>query len=115
MPNSAKQSDLDTPVILEAAINGMTTKDKNPKAPTSHAEIERDALLCYELGATIVHAHNSDIGLTGEAADGPARGRSTSIHSDVPNVTRSTRDNVVPPSCDISTSKRSSAAMTFSD
>ena len=68
MPNSAKQSPLDAPVILEAAINGMTTKGKNPHAPTSHAEIRRDARLCYELGATIVHAHNSDIGLTGEAA-----------------------------------------------
>ena len=59
---------LDTPVILEAAINGMTTKEKNPNSPRLPEEIERDALLAYELGATIVHAHNSDIMLTGRAA-----------------------------------------------
>ena len=60
----------DTPVILEAAINGMTSKEKNPHAPRSHDEIQRDALRCYELGATIVHAHNADIALAGrEAAD----------------------------------------------
>ena len=59
---------LETPVILEAAINGMTTKEKNPQAPTTPEEIRRDALLAYELGATIVHAHNSDIALTGRAA-----------------------------------------------
>ncbi len=60
----------DTPVILEAAINGMTSKEKNRNAPRSHEEIEHDALLCYALGATIVHAHNSDIALVGaEAAE----------------------------------------------
>ncbi len=61
---------LETPVILEAAINGMTSKEKNASAPISADEIRKDALLCYDLGATIVHAHNSDIALTGrEAAD----------------------------------------------
>ncbi len=60
----------ETPVILEAAINGMTSKEKNASAPISADEIRKDALLCYDLGATIVHAHNSDIALTGrEAAD----------------------------------------------
>ena len=60
----------DRPVILEAAINGMTSKEKNPNSPRSHDEIERDALRCFEMGATIVHAHNSDIALDGrEAAD----------------------------------------------
>lgn len=60
----------ETPVILEAAINGMTSKQKNPNSPREPEEIVRESLLCYELGATIVHAHNSDIMLTGrEAAD----------------------------------------------
>ena len=64
----------ETPVILEAAINGMTSKEKNPNSPRTPAEIERDALRSYELGATIVHAHNSDIMLTGrEAADDYAK------------------------------------------
>jgi len=64
----------ETPVIIEAAINGMTSKEKNPNSPRTPEEIEREALRAYELGATIVHAHNSDITLTGrEAADDYAR------------------------------------------
>ncbi len=59
---------VETPVILEVAINGMTSKSKNPNAPRTPAEIEREALRCFALGASIVHAHNSDIGLTGTAA-----------------------------------------------
>ena len=60
----------ETPVILEAAINGMTSKEKNPNAPRTPEEIREDALRCYDLGATIVHAHNTDIAATGrEAAD----------------------------------------------
>ncbi|MAG32731.1 MAG: 3-keto-5-aminohexanoate cleavage protein [Deltaproteobacteria bacterium] len=58
----------ETPVILEAAINGMTSKEKNPNSPREPDEIIRESLLCYELGATIVHAHNGDISLTGRAA-----------------------------------------------
>jgi len=58
----------DAPVILEVAINGMTSKAKNPHAPRSAREIERESLRAFELGASIVHAHNSDIALTGQAA-----------------------------------------------
>ncbi len=58
----------DRPVILEAAINGGTTPEKNPRVPRTHDEIVRDALRCYELGAAIVHAHNRDYALVGEAA-----------------------------------------------
>src|SRR5512134_1985076 len=58
----------ESPVILEAAINGGTTPEKNPRVPRSHAEIARDALRCFELGAAIVHAHNSSYTLAGKAA-----------------------------------------------
>jgi uncharacterized protein (DUF849 family) len=58
----------DLPVILEAAINGGTTPEKNPHVPRAHAEIARDALRCFELGASIVHAHNSSYALAGQAA-----------------------------------------------
>ena len=44
----------DTPVIIEAAINGMTSKEKNPNAPRAPEEITAEALLCLELGATII-------------------------------------------------------------
>ena len=49
-----------TPVILEAAINGVTTKARNPNVPRSPAEITAEALRCIEVGATIVHNHTDD-------------------------------------------------------
>jgi uncharacterized protein (DUF849 family) len=58
----------DQPVLVEAAINGGTTKARNPNVPISPEEIRADALRCFDAGATIVHAHNHDIRLTGEAA-----------------------------------------------
>lgn len=58
----------ESPVILEVAINGMTSKQKNPNAPRTPAEIERESLRAFSLGASIVHAHNGDIALTGQAA-----------------------------------------------
>jgi uncharacterized protein (DUF849 family) len=58
----------EAPVILEAAINGGTTPEKNPHVPRGPAEIARDALRCFELGAAIVHAHNASYALAGQAA-----------------------------------------------
>ena len=49
-----------TPVILEAAINGTTTKDRNPNVPRTPAEVSAEALRCIEAGATIVHNHTDD-------------------------------------------------------
>jgi uncharacterized protein (DUF849 family) len=48
----------DTPVILEVAINGSTTKKVNPTAPETAAEISQEAIKCLDAGATIVHAHS---------------------------------------------------------
>lgn len=50
----------DTPVILEAAINGTTTRERNPNVPRTPAEIAADAIACLDAGATIVHNHNDD-------------------------------------------------------
>lgn len=58
----------DNPLIIEAAINGINSKDHNPHVPLSPAEITADALRCLDAGAQIIHAHNSDIGLRGKAA-----------------------------------------------
>jgi 3-keto-5-aminohexanoate cleavage enzyme len=44
-------------VIIEAAINGATKKDRNPNVPISPSEIAADALACLDAGAAIVHAH----------------------------------------------------------
>lgn len=56
------------PVLIEAAINGMGTKERNPHIPTTAEEVRKTALACYAAGASIVHAHNHDITLTGKDA-----------------------------------------------
>ncbi|HEY8216411.1 MAG TPA: 3-keto-5-aminohexanoate cleavage protein [Acidimicrobiia bacterium] len=50
------------PVIIEAAINGATKKDRNPNVPISAEEIAEDALACLDAGAAIVHAHCDPVG-----------------------------------------------------
>ena len=57
-----------TPVIIECAINGVTKPERNPHVPLSPEEIMANALAANDAGATIIHAHNHDIGLTGEVA-----------------------------------------------
>jgi uncharacterized protein (DUF849 family) len=46
-----------TPVIIEAAINGATTKATNPNVPKTAEEIATDALSVIAAGAAIVHTH----------------------------------------------------------
>jgi 3-keto-5-aminohexanoate cleavage enzyme len=55
-------------VIIEAAINGVTTKDENPHTPRTPDEIAADALRCLEAGAAIVHNHVDVVGVTGAEA-----------------------------------------------
>jgi 3-keto-5-aminohexanoate cleavage enzyme len=45
------------PVIIEAAINGITSKQVNPNVPRTAEEITADALRCFAAGAAIVHNH----------------------------------------------------------
>ena len=45
------------PVIIEAAINGVTTKQRNPHVPQTPQEITADAQRCLAAGAAIVHNH----------------------------------------------------------
>jgi uncharacterized protein (DUF849 family) len=47
----------DTPVVIEAAINGVTDKRRNPHVPVSPEEIAADAIACLDAGATIIHNH----------------------------------------------------------
>jgi uncharacterized protein (DUF849 family) len=54
------------PVIIEAAINGTTTKDRNPHVPRQPDEISADALACLEAGAAIVHNHCDVVAVPGE-------------------------------------------------
>jgi uncharacterized protein (DUF849 family) len=58
----------ETPVIIEAAINGGSSKRRNPNVPREPSEIIEDTFRCLDAGASIIHAHNSDYQLTGKAA-----------------------------------------------
>jgi 3-keto-5-aminohexanoate cleavage enzyme len=62
---------MEAPVIIEAAINGSTTKASQPHVPTTRAEIVADAIACLDAGAAIIHNHIGLVGASGaDAADG---------------------------------------------
>jgi uncharacterized protein (DUF849 family) len=52
-----------TPVAIECAINGATSKADNPHVPTEPAEIAADALACIEAGAAVIHNHIDRFGI----------------------------------------------------
>lgn len=56
------------PLMIEAAINGETRPARNPNVPRTPEEIVVDVGRCLKAGASLIHAHNDDIYLTGEAA-----------------------------------------------
>src|ERR1700760_3305288 len=55
-------TDSTTPVIIEAAINGATPKERNPHVPISAEELAADALACLDAGASIIHLHGNPVG-----------------------------------------------------
>lgn len=56
------------PVIVEAAINGVTGKAQNPHVPIEPHEIAADAVACFGAGAAIVHNHIDRFGVPGHEA-----------------------------------------------
>jgi 3-keto-5-aminohexanoate cleavage enzyme len=58
----------ETPIVLEVALNGLTSPEKNRHVPRTPGELRRDALACLEAGAAILHAHSPDMRATGEGA-----------------------------------------------
>lgn len=60
------------PVIIEAAVNGNTTKSTNPAVPRSPEEIAECALECLDRGAAIVHNHNDEPNVGGPPRHDPA-------------------------------------------
>src|ERR1700720_4567043 len=56
------------PVIIECAINGVTSKVTNPHVPVEPPEIAADALACIEAGAAIIHNHIDLSGVSVERA-----------------------------------------------
>jgi len=64
---------IDTPVIIEAALNGGTPRRISPRVPKTVAEIASDGIACLNAGASIVHHHNDEpvLGGDGNHAPGP--------------------------------------------
>ncbi len=55
------------PTVIEAAVNGMVTKEQNPHVPRTVDEIVEDSLRCLDAGASIVHHHNDEPNFGGPA------------------------------------------------
>jgi len=49
------------PVIIEAAMNGVTSRARNPHAPITPEEQAKDAFACVDAGATVIHTHCADL------------------------------------------------------
>lgn len=56
------------PVIIEVAVNGVTTRERNPHVPSTTEEIAADSIACIDAGASIVHIHNPSMRLETAAA-----------------------------------------------
>jgi uncharacterized protein (DUF849 family) len=49
------------PVIIEAALNGITSRRHNADVPVTPEELATVAIGCIDAGAAVVHTHSSDI------------------------------------------------------
>ncbi|MBM3675294.1 MAG: 3-keto-5-aminohexanoate cleavage protein [Actinobacteria bacterium] len=50
------------PVIVEAALNGITHPGHNPRVPVGPDELTVAAIDCVDAGATVVHTHAHNLG-----------------------------------------------------
>jgi 3-keto-5-aminohexanoate cleavage enzyme len=57
-----------TPLIIEAAINGMTPRTHNPHVPKTPDEVAADAVMCLDAGATVIHSHIEKLSVLGQPA-----------------------------------------------
>lgn len=65
MKPSIRQDDR---VIIDVAINGLRNREMNPNIPILPEEIADEAIRCLDAGASMIHAHNRDPGITGREA-----------------------------------------------
>jgi len=75
-----------TPLIIEAAINGATSKSQNPNVPRSIDEIVDCACACIEAGASIIHHHTDDSIIQGRHDVTPYRQAWTRIREKHPDA-----------------------------
>ncbi|MBV1917171.1 MAG: 3-keto-5-aminohexanoate cleavage protein [Sphingomonadaceae bacterium] len=54
------------PLVITASINGERSKADNPYSPRTHDEIVETALSCYDAGASIIHAHATNMELVAQ-------------------------------------------------
>lgn len=59
---------MESPAIIEAALNGVTSKLQHAKVPRTSEEIAHDALGCLAAGASIVHNHVDVVMVDGTTA-----------------------------------------------
>ncbi len=45
------------PVILEVAVNGFTTSERNSAVPIVASDVSEEIMACIEAGASVVHSH----------------------------------------------------------
>jgi uncharacterized protein (DUF849 family) len=57
-----------TPLIIEAAINGSTSRSHNPHVPKTPDEVAAVALDCIAAGASVIHSHIEDLRTLGQPA-----------------------------------------------
>lgn len=55
-------------MIIEAALNGVTSKQRNPNTPIAPGEQASDGLACVDAGATVIHTHAAAIAVPPDEA-----------------------------------------------
>ena len=58
---------MNEPVVIEVALNGATSPERNPNVPQTQEALVADAIRCIEAGASVVHTHAPDITIAGKA------------------------------------------------
>jgi uncharacterized protein (DUF849 family) len=56
------------PVMIEVALNGVTSPHRNPHVPATVDAQAQDALACIDAGGTIIHTHAPDLFVDADAA-----------------------------------------------
>ena len=48
-------------LIIEAAVNGNTPRERQPHVPRTPSEVTADAIACLDAGAAIIHSHSHEM------------------------------------------------------
>lgn len=59
---------MNSPVVIEVAVNGGADKNRNPNSPQSPEEVAEVAAACIAAGASVIHTHIEDMYLPGKEA-----------------------------------------------